>query len=419
MNYKKMGNEVQSSLSTINQYCQNCQIDDFLRLKTEKPWFMIVYYMEGTMTRKIIGFSCILLILILLVSCAGTKGLSATSDSSSAVYSGIREEKPIYTYNVLDEKYQNPDGVYTIPWRENAVEIAKQTNTIRYYFMSSEKQIIAEKTGPKFGDSCLIVFPDGTTMLVDGGMSGYTATLMKNLELLGIEKLDYVLLSHMHDDHYGALWSSAGVMRNIPIDTFIWSGCYNTTDGIDARLKGILSSNGIKEVIVQQGDSMQIGEALLEFFWPVTEEVIGKFLQETTLNNNSIVMKITFGDFKALFCGDLYSDGEYRVLANNEEGVFDVDLVKANHHGRDTSNSKEWCAATTPRAVVGTSGNPMDSTPYGWYSKIGARVFCDSLDGYVRVVSDGYNCELTTSRPRTTNMFENFDKLAEQVLASM
>ena len=370
------------------------------------------------MTRKLICLSCVFLFLLALVSCA-TGGLSATSDPSSVVYSGVREEKPIYTFNVLDAKYQNPDGVYTVPWRENAVEIAKQTNTVRYYFMSSEKQTIAEKTGPKFGDSCLIVFPDGTTMLVDGGMSGYTATLMKNLELLGIEKLDYVLLSHMHDDHYGALWSTSGVMRNIPVDTFIWSGAYNTTEGIDARLKSILAANGIKDVIVQKGDSMQIGDVLIEFYGPVTEEVKGKFLQETTLNNNSIVMKITFGDFKALFSGDLYSDGEYRVLANNEEGVFDVDLVKANHHGRDTSNSKEWGAATTPRVVVGTSGNPMDTTPYGWYSKIGARVFCDDLDGYVRVVSDGYNCEVTTGRTRTTNTFVNFDKLADQVQATL
>ena len=370
------------------------------------------------MTRKLICLSCVFLFLLALVSCA-TGGLSATSDPSSAVYSGVREEKPIYTYNVLDAKYQNPAGVYTVPWRENAVELAKQTNTIRFYFMSSEKQTIAEKTGPKFGDSCLIAFPDGTTMLVDGGMSGYTATLMKNLELLGIEKLDYVLLSHMHDDHYGALWSTSGVMRNIPVDTFIWSGAYNTTEGIDARLKSILASNGIKDVIVQKGDSMQIGDVLIEFYGPVSEEVKGKFLQETTLNNNSIVMKITFGDFKALFSGDLYSDGEYKVLANNEEGVFDVDFLKANHHGRDTSNSKEWGAATTPRVVVGTSGNPMDTTPYGWYSKIGARVFCDDLDGYVRVVSDGYNCELTTSRHRATNTFVNFDKLADQVQATL
>ena len=354
-------------------------------------------------------------LIVALASCAGTKGLSKTSDSTSAVYSGVRGEKPVYTYAVLDEKLQNPAGVVTLPWAEDAVELAKQTNTIRYYFMSGEKQVLAEKSGIKFGDSCLIVFPDGTTMLVDGGMPGYAPTLVKNLGLLGVKKLDYVLLSHMHDDHYGGLWTAGGVLYSIPVDTFIWSGAYNTSESAQSNFELAISRNSIKTKIVQKGDSMQIGDALIEFFSPVTDEVKGQHLQETSLNNASIVMKITYDDFKSLFCGDLYADGEYKVLAENPEGVFDVDLIKANHHGRDTSNTKEWGNATTPRVVVATNGNPIDSTPYGWYSKLGARVFGDNLDGYVRVVSDGYNCEVTTSRPRTTNAFDNFDKVAQQI----
>ena len=370
------------------------------------------------MTRKLLCFSCILLVLVLIVSCAGTKGLSATSDPASPVYSGVRGEQPVYTFNVLDEKLQNPEGVLTLPWKENAIELAKQTGTIRFYFMSGEKKIYSETAGIKFGDSTLIVFPDGTTMLVDGGMPGYGEILQENLALLGVTKLDYVVLSHMHDDHYGGLFGENGVLFEVPVDTLLWNGSYNTSDNAKASFHRAIRSGGIDARVVQKGDSIQIGDVLVEFFNQVLEENRGQQLQETALNNASVIMKITCGDFKALFCGDLYVDGEYRAIKDNPEGTFDVDLIKANHHGRDTSNSKDWGAATTPRVVVAICGNPVDTTPYAWYSKIGARVFGDNTDGYVRVVSDGYNCEVTTSRPRNENsrkLYENYDKLVQQV----
>ncbi len=367
------------------------------------------------MARKLYAVLCSVVVLLLLASCAGTKALSPTSDASSAVYQGLRGEKPVYTFSVLDEKLQNPDGVYTIPWNENAVELAKQTNTIRYYFMSGEKQSFSSSSGIKLGDSCLIVFPDGTTMLVDAGMADYAATLVKNLELLGVEKLDYVVLSHMHNDHYGALWSSDGVLYKYPVGEFLWTGAYNDSESTVQRFYSTINARNIKTRTVQKGDKLEIGEVLIEFFAPVTSEVEGRYLIETALNNASLVMKITFGEFRALFSGDLYVDGEYKVLSENPEGTFDVELIKANHHGRDTSNSKEWGAATTPRVVVATAGNPPDTTPYGWYSKLGARVFGDYIDGYVRVVSDGYNCEVTTSKTRETTLYDNFDKIADQV----
>ena len=322
------------------------------------------------MTRKHLCFVCIILI-ALLVSCAGTKGLSATSDPSSPVYTGVRGEQPVYTFNVLDEKLQNPEGVLTLPWKENAIEMAKETGTIRFYFMSGEKKTYSETAGIKFGDSTLIVFPNGTTMLVDGGMPGYGEILQKNLELLGVTKLDYVVLSHMHDDHYGGLWGESGVLFEVPVDTLLWNGSYNMSDNAKATFHRAIKNGNIDARVVQKGDSIMIGDVLVEFFNQVLEENKGQQLQEATLNNSSVIMKITCGDFKALFSGDLYVDGEFRAISDN---------------------------------------------PYGWYSKIGARVFGDNADSYIRVVSDGYNCEVTTARPRNESsrkLYENFDKLVQ------
>lgn len=310
---------------------------------------------------------------------------------------------------------QNKEGIYTIPWNENASEIAKETGTIRFYFMSGEKQSWSSSAGTKFGDSCLIAFPNGELMLIDGGMPNYGKTLMENLKLLGVTKLDYVVLSHMHDDHYGGLYYySSSVFANFEIGTFLWNGIYNASKSVQERFNSALKKYNINAKIVSKGDSFYVGEVLIEIFNPSAEEIGGEYV-ETAMNNASIVMKFTYDEFTALFSGDLYSDGEYNVVSSVDDGVLDVDLVKANHHGRNTSNSKEWVSATTPEIVVASSGNPIDETPYGWYSKNGARVFNDNLDGYIRVISDGYNTNVSRSRARTTTYFSNFDSIAEQV----
>jgi len=372
------------------------------------------------MMKKLSVSACIFFIIMLLVSCAGTRGLSPTSDPSSAVYSGARGDSPVYTYTVLDRELQNAAGQVSVPWRENAAEMAVKTGTIRFYFMSGEKQNYSTNAGTKFGDSCLIAFPDGTIMLIDAGMPNYAPVLKANLEALGVKKIDYAVLSHFHDDHYGAYWSGDdAILYNFEIGTFIWNGAYNTSDNAKANFQRAIKANGIESRILKAGDKMTIGDCTIEIFNPLnSDEIKGQQLIEAMLNNSSLLMKISYGEFDALFGGDIYVEQEMKLISMYPEGTFDVEMVKTNHHGTTASSCKEWIAATTPRVAVASSGNPLDSTVYGWFSKVGARVFGDAVDGYVRVVSDGYNCEVTTGRTRTTSIYDNFDRISEQVYPS-
>ena len=98
---------------------------------------------------------------------------------------------------------------------------------------------------------------------------------------------------------------------------------------------------------------------------------------------------------------------------NAPEGALDVDLAKANHHGRDSSTSVEWAEATTPR-VVFSATQPMKTT-YTRYSKVGARVYTEYMDDYVRVVTDGYNCEVTASAVRLNDPFAVYNQLVEKI----
>ena len=354
------------------------------------------------------------LLVLLLASCAGTRnaGAAVTVDYSSPVYSGVRGEQPVYTYRVLDESLRNPAGVYTIPFTENAVEVAKATGTMRVYFMSGERYLNAIGADVSYmGDSTLVVFPDGQTMLIDGGRPEYKGILIENLHRLGIEKLDYVMISHWHIDHHGAVTYANGILANFPVGTFIWSGIYNSNSERNS-IDNIFRKYDMKQMIVKNGDSFMIGDVKVDIYNP-PEGLAGEALAETKMNNASIAAKLTYGDFRSLFCGDLYVDGEWKVIENAPVGALDTDLAKANHHGRDSSTSKEWAEAATPR-VVFSATMPYKNTIYQ-FSKVGARVYAEYLDDYVRVVTDGWNCEVTSSAARETDALAVYDQLVEKI----
>lgn len=313
-----------------------------------------------------------------------------------------------FTFNVLSEKKLN--GIY-IPWPEDASKTAKKTGTLRFYFMSSE-----DMQGGNFayGDSCFIVFPNGETMIIDGGKGSYASVLMKNLENLGVKRIDHMVITHLHEDHYGGLLLQ-GFFSEFKVGKVYWNGVGSYYDSVTKNLQTFAAKSEGGLTSLSAGDSIVVGDVRIDILYP-KKEMQGKIQEasDQALNNTSLLLKITYGGFSALFGGDLYSDTEETIIGLYPDAL-DVDLVKANHHGKTTSNSRDWAKATSPAVAVATSGIPMDLFPYGSYSAVGSYVLNDNLDGYVRIVTDGKTCEVTSSRQRTKTINENFDIVARGI----
>lgn len=345
---------------------------------------------------RTLGITIVILAVLMVSSCATTK-----SDQLARI-----------TYAVEPSSRVDSTSL-TLPWAEPAAELAASKNELRFYFMSGERQVYSQSAAEKFGDSCLIVFPNGETMLIDGGMPNYAPLLIENLAKLGVDRIDYLVLSHMHDDHYGGLLASNGVIPLLDIGVLLWNGVYNSKETVERWFRDVVSTYEVNTQILSEGDLFKIGQVQVEVLFPEKEEV-GNRHSVIGLNNTSLVLKVIFDDFTALFGGDLYTEGEYRLIDLHKNSL-QADLVKANHHGRTTSNSKEWVEAIQPKIMVATLGNPVEQPTYGYYSREGARVFNDHLDGYVRVVTNGKRIDVTTSRERDSVFFRYFDELADSV----
>lgn len=104
----------------------------------------------------------------------------------------------------------------TTPTEDNSPNTAVK-QPIDYHFMTSQGHIISPGAdySTKWGDSCLVVFPNGQNMLIDTGMKSLYPTLKTRLLELGVTKLDYVVLTHPHNDHCGGIWG--GLFMDFPV----------------------------------------------------------------------------------------------------------------------------------------------------------------------------------------------------------
>lgn len=238
------------------------------------------------------------------------------------------------------------------------------------------------------GDSALVEFPDGKTMLIDGGgsySSGFDTgerVIAPFLLSKGIIRLDYVVLSHSQLDHLGGLKYMA---ENFGVGEFWWNG-----DGTPYGIDRVFEKSGakVKKMDASSGEFL-IGGCKIEALHPS----VGLNLDK---NNMSLVVKITYGERSFLFTGDIGRDGEEAIIRAGTE--IKADVLKAPHHGSKNSSAISFLQALSPGYVVVSAGRnnpfgfPHEET-LGRYASIGAKVLRTDSDGAVTVRTDGRSIE--------------------------
>ena len=307
-----------------------------------------------------------------------------------------------------------------IPWGEDGsiTQQAIDSKSMIICFMSGEGVEIKSDSDTafaesKWGDSALIAFPNGQTMLIDAGMQDYAQLLVMNLKAMGITKLDYVVASHRHNDHVGAMTSQHGPLYNFEIGQIYSTGILNSSASNPAALEGAANKLGIPNDYLAKGDTLDIGAVHIEILWPLPGQAKTSTSSTEDCNNGSLVMRFDYGETSALFTGDLYKSGETQMIRElgDQVGKLDVDVLKIPHHGRQTSSSGDLIKAVSPKVAMSTGAIIMEPTIYGQYAQRGAAVYMDVYDGYVKVSMDGTNVTTECSRDRgVIEAYEKFDK---------
>lgn len=195
------------------------------------------------------------------------------------------------------------------------------------------------------GDSILLSVGE-THALIDGGEAENADKIVSYLQEKGITKLDYVFATHPHSDHIGSL---ARVMKTVPAKTVVTPkipGALTPTTNVYRGFLSAVAETGAKGVYGDVGKAFQLGEGTLRILGPINT---GK-----DLNNCSLVIRLDYGICSFLFTGDAEIAEEKDLLASTSN--LDVDVLKAGHHGSETSSSDDFLSAVSPKYAVISCG---------------------------------------------------------------
>jgi len=241
---------------------------------------------------------------------------------------------------------------------------------------------------------------DGATMLIDGGDSSASNLIYSFLNRHGIEHIDYIVNTHPHADHVGGL--SGALNRISSVGTVLGSATEYDTRAFESFTRYV-HEHGKEIVIPNAGDSFMLGSAIVEILAPLKDY--------NDVNNNSLVLKITFGETSFMFKGDAERESEIDMVESSID--LSATVLKVSHHGSDTSTTYPFLRAVMPEIAIISSGqnnqygHPHDNT-LSRLRDADVTVYRTDLQGDIIVISDGINISVETQRNAyiTTNPTE-------------
>ena len=206
------------------------------------------------------------------------------------------------------------------------------------------------------GDSALVITPHGRAFMVDtGGVREGSYDIGSRVDVpyllhYGVEKLDYIFLTHAHDDHAGGV---KGILTKIPVGAI---GIGHEGAGDYLQTFGTGEIGKIKKLLVplQEGSSIELDGVRIDMLYSPESRKVQESQLQATGNEFSNLIRVSYGEASFLFTGDLVAEQEQQVLANGTNVVSTV--LKVGHHGSRTSSSQEFLTAVNPGWAVISCG---------------------------------------------------------------
>ena len=229
--------------------------------------------------------------------------------------------------------------------------------------------------------NAVLVEQSGAYMLIDGGNRDYSSFVVSYLKEQGVEELAYVIASHYDADHLNGV---VGALHAFSCGQVL-APDYVTDTRVYESFERVIKEQDIALAYPAVGDTYTLGDAS---FTVVCPEVY----DPKEDNDNSVGIRLVYGDTSFLICGDAGKAEEQVML---DSGVtLESDVYLASHHGSEGSSSEAFMRAVSPTAVVvsagaGNSYGHPTRTVLNRVKACGAALYRTDLQGTITVTSDG------------------------------
>lgn len=251
-----------------------------------------------------------------------------------------------------------------------------------------------------------ILIDTGDDKYYEDGKKGKENTqLLTELQKLKIDHIDTLVMTHAHADHIG---KADKVIAQYGVKELVYNGIPSTSKYFINALKAA-KANGTQQVKVKAGDVLDFGNGVsFEIVSPsqglIDEDTAAiKAKKKVDVNNESVVGRLTFGNFAMLFTGDAEGPVEKEMVASYGKKLK-CQVLKAGHHGSKTSSTAEFLKLVQPESVVMSLGvNNQYGHPHeallNRLQKQGIKnIYRTDANGTITIVSDGSSYSITTEK---------------------
>ena len=240
-------------------------------------------------------------------------------------------EMPEY---VEKEKEETTDDDY-----EETIEIVE--GKIEQEETNKENAIYFLNVGA--GSDAFIIQDDGHFGLIDTGYNSKANYIVKQLKKLGVESLDFIILTHAHMDHIGGYKK---IISKIPTETLYIKNPGNVNSAYLVTYHDLIKVSEEKGITIcdvkeELCQSIKLGNTIIDLF--NTDFITAKGVEEENRsrieNTNSIVALATINHKKIYFASDIGDYFEYAKETELAKEIGDIDVYKASHHGYISFNN--------------------------------------------------------------------------------
>lgn len=308
---------------------------------------------------RLSALSCIIIILLFVIGCTTTPTPAPTSEP---------ELKPTAT---------------------------STTDKLKVHFIKMEH----------FGDAILIDLGK-TEILIDGGFprSGVATYIQNYID----GPLEAMVVTHPHPDHFGGLIE---VLDKFEVNQIWLNGDrpFESEPYINMyrHFESVVNAEKASIHEARRGQKIEIGILSFDILHPdtlVKHKNISLKSSALSMNNNSIVLRLRYGNITFLFTGDAPKETENKILRAGLE--VQADILKVGHHGSALSSSEKFLKSVKPKVAVYMAGEkqpergpkkPHQNT-ISALKKVGAEVYGTTTHGTIIITTDGNTYTIETQK---------------------
>lgn len=232
------------------------------------------------------------------------------------------------------------------------------------------------------GDSILMI-KGSAQVLVDGGAGEEVLACLGERMPFWDRKIELVVNTHPQKDHLGGLDE---VVERYRVGKMVVSSLEGEGEEVK-ELAEVVEKKGVAVYQARKGDRIRVGEMSFAVLWPEREE--GKVLGVSSVNEQSLVLLGSLGEFDWLLTGDIGEETEKLM----EKRLRPVEVLKVAHHGSKFSSSEDFLQRVKPELAVIQVGKNSFGHPtreaLERLERVGAGVLRNDQQGTIEVVSDG------------------------------